>query len=94
MFRLLFGQGLGLRKCASSLFSAQLQTPPPSLLLPSAPFDIWTRMMRVKTSVRKRCEHCYMVRRGKIVYNYCKVHPRHKARQGGVHGLKLKKYRH
>jgi|Transcript_41211 large subunit ribosomal protein L36 len=40
------------------------------------------RWMKVKSSVRRRCEDCYIVRRGKINYNYCRTHGRHKHRQG------------
>ncbi len=40
------------------------------------------RWMKVMSSIKKRCDACYIVRRGKIAYVYCKVHPRHKARQG------------
>mmetsp|Transcript_24525 Transcript_24525/g.97317 ORF Transcript_24525/g.97317 Transcript_24525/m.97317 type:complete len:90 (-) Transcript_24525:209-478(-) len=38
--------------------------------------------MKVKSSVRKICEHCYSVRRGKKLWIYCKKNPRHKQRQG------------
>lgn len=43
--------------------------------------------MKVKSSIKKRCEHCYIVKRkntkGKtIIYVYCKRNPRHKQRQG------------
>ena len=41
-----------------------------------------TRTMKVVSSLKKRCEACRIVRRGKISYVYCSVHPRHKARQG------------
>lgn len=42
--------------------------------------------MKVKASVKKRCEHCYIVKRSKadgkkIVYIYCKRNPRHKQKQ-------------
>lgn len=53
----------------------------------SGPFSVLTtplmqRSMKVMSALQKRCENCYMVRRGNIQYVYCKVHPRHKARQG------------
>lgn len=43
--------------------------------------------MKVKASVKKRCEHCYFVQRRnsagkKVVYVYCKRNTRHKQRQG------------
>ena len=40
------------------------------------------RLMRVRASLKKRCDACYFARRGKILYMYCKAHPRHKGRQG------------
>ncbi|RSL88799.1 hypothetical protein BHE90_004341 [Fusarium euwallaceae] len=47
-----------------------------------------TRGMKVHSSVKKRCEHCKVVRRkaGKrhngYLYIICKANPRHKQRQG------------
>ncbi|KKA27406.1 hypothetical protein TD95_000475 [Thielaviopsis punctulata] len=47
-----------------------------------------TRGMKVHSSVKKRCEHCKIVRRkaGKrhngYLYVICKANPRHKQRQG------------
>ncbi|MDD3647368.1 MAG: 50S ribosomal protein L36 [Candidatus Dojkabacteria bacterium] len=38
--------------------------------------------MKVKSSVKKRCEHCYIARRKGRVYVYCKRNPKHKQRQG------------
>ncbi len=42
--------------------------------------------MKVKASVKPRCEYCYIVRRRKsgksVVYIYCKKNSRHKQRQG------------
>jgi len=37
--------------------------------------------MKVQASVKKRCEHCKIVRRKGRVYVICKK-PRHKQRQG------------
>lgn len=37
--------------------------------------------MKVQASVKKRCEHCKIVRRKGKVYVICKK-PRHKQRQG------------
>jgi large subunit ribosomal protein L36 len=51
-------------------------------LLGSLQAGIAVRWMRVRSSVKKRCEDCYIVRRGKINYVYCKSNGRHKQRQG------------
>ena len=51
-----------------------------ALLLPlAAPA---TRAMKIKSAVKRLCEHCYMVRRGKTLYVRCTKNPRHKQRQG------------
>ena len=49
--------------------------------------------MKVKSSVKKRCEHCYTVRRDGVLYVYCKKNPRHKQRQGPGRGKNVKKVR-
>ena len=56
----------------------------PTLLQPLSnfPMALASRTLKVMTSLRKRCEHCYIVRRGKIRYVYCKINPRHNARNG------------
>lgn len=38
--------------------------------------------MKVRSSIKVMCKHCYMVRRGKVRYVYCKEIPKHKQRQG------------
>lgn len=38
--------------------------------------------MKVRTSVKKICMHCFVVRREGIVRVLCKRNPRHKQRQG------------
>ena len=38
--------------------------------------------MKVKSSLRKICNDCYLVRRKRRLYVMCRVHPRHKQRQG------------
>ncbi|MDO8579265.1 MAG: 50S ribosomal protein L36 [bacterium] len=38
--------------------------------------------MRVKSSVKKKCAKCLVVRRKGYVYIVCKSNPRHKQRQG------------
>ncbi|MFC1584392.1 50S ribosomal protein L36 [Fibrobacterota bacterium] len=38
--------------------------------------------MRVRASVRKRCDNCRVFRRKGVVRVSCKKNPRHKQRQG------------
>jgi len=38
--------------------------------------------MKVKTSVKRICKECRIVRRRGRVYNVCKKNPKHKQRQG------------
>jgi large subunit ribosomal protein L36 len=38
--------------------------------------------MKVRASVKPRCENCKVVRRKGTVYIICKKNPRHKQRQG------------
>ncbi|HOO74026.1 MAG TPA: 50S ribosomal protein L36 [Tepiditoga sp.] len=38
--------------------------------------------MRVRASVKKRCEHCTVVRRNGRVWVICKKNPKHNQRQG------------
>lgn len=38
--------------------------------------------MKVRSSIRRMCKHCYRVRRGKRHFIYCKQTPKHKQRQG------------
>lgn len=50
--------------------------------------------MKVKSSIKKRCKDCYIVKRTKkviskgkisikpVYYVYCKANPKHKQRQG------------
>ncbi|PCI24472.1 50S ribosomal protein L36 [Candidatus Peregrinibacteria bacterium] len=38
--------------------------------------------MKVKSSVRKICEHCRTIRRKRVVRVLCSRNPRHKQRQG------------
>ena len=47
--------------------------------------------MKVKSSVKKRCEHCYIVKRAGITYVYCKRDPRHKQKQGPRRGSSPKR---
>ncbi|AXN02164.1 50S ribosomal protein L36 [Candidatus Purcelliella pentastirinorum] len=38
--------------------------------------------MKVRTSVKKFCKNCRIIRRHGVVRVYCKLHPKHKQRQG------------
>ena len=49
---------------------------------PGGSFSLAARWMKVRSSLKKRCESCFIVRRGKIAYVYCTANPRHKQRQG------------
>ncbi|KAM3121144.1 hypothetical protein RJF_0835 [Candidozyma auris] len=40
------------------------------------------RTLKTRTSVKKFCKDCYMVRRKGRVYVYCKSNGKHKQRQG------------
>jgi|GEM_PF-835488 len=41
--------------------------------------------MKVRASIKKFCESCYIVRRENVNYVYCKRDPKHKQRQGAGH---------
>ncbi|AAS53315.1 AFL057Wp [Eremothecium gossypii ATCC 10895] len=57
--------------------SALLQKPLNGVVVPQ-----FTRGFKVRTSVKKFCAHCYIVRRKGRVYVYCKSNNKHKQRQG------------
>lgn len=38
--------------------------------------------MKVRTSVKKMCRHCEIIRRHSVVRVVCRVDPKHKQRQG------------
>jgi large subunit ribosomal protein L36 len=38
--------------------------------------------MKVRTSVKKICAYCKIIKRGRVVRIICKRNPRHKQRQG------------
>ncbi|RYH24338.1 50S ribosomal protein L36 [archaeon] len=38
--------------------------------------------MKVRSSIKALCPHCYIVKRGKKRFVYCKESPKHKQRQG------------
>ncbi|CAM9262284.1 unnamed protein product [Bubo scandiacus] len=50
--------------------------PPPGLLLPPV-----LAGLKTKTSLKKRCKDCFIVRRRGRLYVYCKTNPRHKQRK-------------
>lgn len=55
----------------------------PRMLVGSAPAPVMPfRGFKVRTSVKKFCKDCYMVRRKGRVYVYCKSNGKHKQRQG------------
>ena len=39
-------------------------------------------VVKVRTSIKKRCAHCKVVRRKGVVHVICKREPKHKQRQG------------
>lgn len=47
--------------------------------------------MKHRSSVKPMCEHCYVVKRGKKVYVYCRRNPKHKQRQTRGHAKNVKK---
>ena len=52
-------------------------------LMPSAITDgFLTRSMKVMSSLKKRCDQCRLVKRGKLTYIYCPANGKHKARNG------------
>ena len=58
---------------------------PSAALAPLTPMSsqhFMNRSMKVVSSLKKRCESCYIVKRGKIAYVFCTANPRHKSRQG------------
>ncbi|GAW21196.1 hypothetical protein ANO14919_107140 [Xylariales sp. No.14919] len=75
----------------NALAPAQAQRPAimrPSAAIRATLLQQQTRGMKVHSSVKKRCEHCKVVRRkaGKrhrgYLYIICSANPRHKQRQG------------
>ncbi|ODV97321.1 hypothetical protein PACTADRAFT_49054 [Pachysolen tannophilus NRRL Y-2460] len=56
-----------------------------SYLKPSELLNNWIQFQRnykVRTSVKKFCDSCYIARRKGRVYVLCKSNPKHKQRQG------------
>mmetsp|Transcript_40119 Transcript_40119/g.90940 ORF Transcript_40119/g.90940 Transcript_40119/m.90940 type:complete len:84 (-) Transcript_40119:360-611(-) len=71
-----------LRACGRVLYGSLLSPLPTGFLRPGAASLGATRLMKVVSAIRKRCENCYITKRGRISYVQCKAHPRHKQRQG------------
>ncbi|CAD83727.1 50S ribosomal subunit protein L36 [Candidatus Blochmanniella floridana] len=38
--------------------------------------------MKVRASVRKMCQHCFIIKRRNVIRVVCRVTPKHKQRQG------------
>ncbi|QJC33731.1 50S ribosomal protein L36 [Enterobacteriaceae endosymbiont of Donacia provostii] len=38
--------------------------------------------MKVRTSIKKICRNCKIIRRNRIIHVVCKTDPKHKQRQG------------
>ncbi|NWV03608.1 RM36 protein, partial [Ptilonorhynchus violaceus] len=55
-----------------------LTVPPP----PGPPLPLLLAGLKTKTSLRRRCKDCYIVRRRGRLYVLCKSNPRHKQRKG------------
>ncbi len=47
--------------------------------------------MKTKTSVKKRCEFCYTVRREGVLKVYCRRNRKHNQRQGRGYAKNIKK---
>jgi large subunit ribosomal protein L36 len=54
----------------------------PVISSPAVLIQQQTRSFKVRSAIKKKCEHCYIRRKkNKKWYVYCKVNPRHKQRQ-------------
>lgn len=79
--------GFMLRNFTSTLFGrifTQAKTATSSGIVVPGYF----RSFKVVSSVKRRCESCVIVRKGKRIYVYCDKHPKHKQRQGGMNAWK------
>ncbi|ODV71110.1 mitochondrial 54S ribosomal protein bL36m CYBJADRAFT_169659 [Cyberlindnera jadinii NRRL Y-1542] len=65
------------RCSSSSPFTKQLYGQTFGIIQPTL-----ARGFKVRTSVKKLCNDCYVVRRKGKVYVYCKTNKKHKQRQG------------
>ncbi|XP_054237893.1 39S ribosomal protein L36, mitochondrial [Indicator indicator] len=62
--------------CGAAAPRALLAVPLPAALLPPL-----LAGLKTKTSLRRRCKDCFIVRRRGRLYVYCKTNPRHKQRK-------------
>uniref|UniRef100_A0A8C4UZV0 Ribosomal protein n=1 Tax=Falco tinnunculus TaxID=100819 RepID=A0A8C4UZV0_FALTI len=62
--------------CGAAAPRALLAVPPPPGLLPPL-----CAGLKTKTSLKRRCKDCFIVRRRGRLYVCCKSHPRHKQRK-------------
>ncbi|NXJ93850.1 RM36 protein, partial [Corythaixoides concolor] len=62
--------------CGAAAPRALLAIPPPPGLLPSL-----LAGLKTKTSLKRRCKDCFIVRRRGRLYVCCKSNPRHKQRK-------------
>lgn len=42
----------------------------------------FNRTIKIKTALQLRCESCFLTKREGRLFVKCKIHPRHKQRQG------------
>lgn len=78
----LWGATSALRRRLLPLHPLAAAISPPQHLFAPAALGFVGRSMKVMSALKKRCEHCRIVRRGLISYVYCSTNPKHKARQG------------
>ncbi|POS72983.1 hypothetical protein DHEL01_v208620 [Diaporthe helianthi] len=82
------GQGRGLSSSIASTSALSAVTRPVARPLAATALQQQIRGMKVHSSIKKRCEHCKIVRRKKgkrgngYRYVICSANPRHKQRQG------------
>ncbi|XP_074753902.1 large ribosomal subunit protein bL36m [Athene noctua] len=63
--------------CEAAAPRALLAVPPP----PGLPLPPLLAGLKTKTSLKRRCKDCFIVRRRGRLYVYCKTNPRHKQRK-------------
>ncbi|NXP77245.1 RM36 protein, partial [Ramphastos sulfuratus] len=63
--------------CGPAVPRVLLAVPPPAALLPPL-----LAGLKTKTSLKRRCKDCFLVRRRGRLYIICKTNPRHKQRKG------------
>ncbi|KAG8163259.1 hypothetical protein KVR01_006556 [Diaporthe batatas] len=82
------GQGRSLSSSMAPSGALSVITRPVARPVAAAALQQQTRGMKVHSSIKKRCEHCKIVRRKKgkrgngYRYVICSANPRHKQRQG------------